>query len=206
MAKVDVYNLEFKKVGDVDLDDTVFAAEVSVPAMHQVVVAQEANWRQGTHCAKNRAMVSGGGKKPFRQKGTGNARQGTTRSPLMEGGGTIFPPNPRNYEKKVTRKLRACALRSALSQRVKEGRLFVVDSFDISEPKSKVVASAVGKFGVEKALLVDGDNQNLRLGARNLKGVRYIRANGLNVRDILKYENLLMSKDSIEGIVKAVKR
>jgi large subunit ribosomal protein L4 len=201
MANVDVLGWDKKKVGSVDLDASVFEIPVKPEILQTVVRWQLACRRRGTHKAKTRAEVSGGGKKPFKQKGTGNARQGSTRSPLMPGGGITFGPVPRDYSYVLPKKVRRLGLRTALSQAKKEGRLFVVDTM-ASEGKTKEVAAALKKFGVEKAVLIDAAaNDKFERASRNLAKFRYYGVEGMNVYDLLKFNNVIITKASVAKIV-----
>lgn len=201
MSTVDVLSWEKKKVGTVDLDASVFEAPVKQGILQTVVRWQLACRRSGTHKAKTRGEVSGGGKKPFKQKGTGNARQGSSRSPLMPGGGITFGPVPRDYSYQLPKKVRRLGLRIALSKLKKEGRLFVVDSMT-SEGKTKEVATQLKKFGLEKAVLIDaGSNEKFGRAARNLAKYRYYGVEGMNVYDLLKYNSVVITKDSVAKII-----
>jgi large subunit ribosomal protein L4 len=201
MPTLDVVNLENKKVGTVDLAEGVFGVDVNFPLVHQVIKAQLANRRQGTAKTKTKGEVRGGGKKPFRQKGTGNARQGSTRSPLQPGGGQNFGPQPRSYVQATPKEMMRGALRSALSDRVAAKRLLVVDAFNFQAPKTKVLGEILSKkFGVEKALLVDSENRGLELSGRNLKNVKVLRSEGVNVYDIVRYDWILVSKQAVKDV------
>lgn len=201
MATFDVVNQENKKVSSISLNDTVFAAEVNYPLVHQVIKAQLANRRQGTAKTKVKSEVRGGGKKPFRQKGTGNARQGSTRSPLMVGGGQNFGPQPRSYEQATPKEMMRGALRSALSDRAKAKRLVIVDEFKISSIKTKAFDEILKtKFKVDKVLIVDDANKNLELSGRNIPKVRVLRTEGINVYDIVRYDWLFVTKKAAEAI------
>ncbi len=201
MSSVDVLNWDKKKVGSVELEDSVFAIPVKEEILQTVVRWQLACRRQGTHKAKTRGEVSGGGKKPFKQKGTGNARQGSSRSPLMPGGGITFGPQPRDYSYVLPKKVRRLGLRTALSRLNKEGRLFVIDNMT-SEGKTKELAKRLKSFGVEKAVLVDvKPDDKFSRASRNLKSFRYYGVEGLNVYDLMKYDSLLLTKDSIAKVV-----
>lgn len=202
MATVDVLSWEKKKVGSVELDASVFDITVKKELLQTVVRWQLASRRQGTHKAKTRAEVSGGGKKPFKQKGTGNARQGSTRSPLMPGGGIAFGPTPRDYSYQLPKKVRRLGLRTALSQLKKEGRLFVVDGMTSSDGKTKDLAKRLKAFGLEKAVMIDASaDQKFTQASRNLAKFRYYGVEGLNVYDLLKFETALITKESIAKIV-----
>jgi large subunit ribosomal protein L4 len=202
MATVDVLGWDKKKVGSVDLDASVFEAPVKKEILQTVVRWQLACRRQGTHKSKTRAEVSGGGKKPSKQKGTGNARQGSTRSPLMPGGGITFGPVPRDYSYVLPKKVRRLGLRIALSFLKKEGRLFIVDGMTSGEGKTKELAASLKKFGVQKAVLVDSKlDAKFNRASKNLAKYRYYGVEGLNVYDLLKYDNVLLTKASVATIV-----
>lgn len=201
MATLDVVNLENKKVGTITLSDSVFAAEINYPVIHQVVKAQLAGRRQGTAKTKVKSEVRGGGKKPFRQKGTGNARQGSTRSSLLVGGGQNFGPQPRCYEQRTPKKVAQLALRSAISERLKSGRLLIVDSFKLPAIKTKTFNASMANFGASSALLIEkGQNKNLELSCRNIIGLRVLRDEGTNPYDILKHEWLMLSQDAAKAL------
>jgi len=201
MATFDVVNLENKKVGTLSLNDTVFAAEINYPLVHQVIKAQLANRRQGTAKTKVKSEVRGGGRKPFRQKGTGNARQGSTRSPLQVGGGQNFGPQPRSYEQATPKEMMRGALRSALSDRAKAKRIVIVDEFKLSSIKTKAFNEILkNNFKVDKVLIVDEANKNLELSGRNIPKVRVLRTEGINVYDIVRYDWLFVTKKSAEAI------
>lgn len=201
MANVSVYNMEGKEIGSIELNDAIFGTEVNEHLLHKAVVSQLANKRQGTQSAKTRAEVSGGGRKPWRQKGTGHARQGSTRSPQWTGGGVVFAPKPRNYSTKMNRKEKAAAICSALTSRVEEKKIYVLDSLDFSEIKTKNMVKVLDNFKLEKALIVMADmNDKVILSARNLPGVRTAQTNTINVYDILKYDTLVITKDAVAKI------
>jgi large subunit ribosomal protein L4 len=200
MAKVEVKNLEGAKVGDVDLDDAVFGVEVNEHLLWEVVKLQRAKRRAGTHNTKRRNEVRGGGKKPYKQKGTGNARQGSTRAPHFVGGGSVFGPKPRDYEYSMPKKALAGALRSALSLRAKESKVVVVDSFALDAAKTKRVDQALDKLGAETALIVDEKNEKLALSTRNLERAKYLAADGLNVYDVLDYGSLILTRATVEKL------
>jgi len=203
MPTLDVINTEKKKVGTIDLRDDVFAVDVNIPLVHQVLKAQLAGRRQGTAKTKVKSEVRGGGKKPFRQKGTGNARQGSTRSPLQPGGGQNFGPQPRSYEQKTPKEMMRGALRSALSDRVKAQRLLVLDAFEMKEAKTKAFASVMTKnLQLDKVLIVDDTNRNLELASRNVPLVKVLRTEGLNVYDIIRYDWVLMTKRAVDATTK----
>ncbi len=201
MATVDVLGWDKKKVGSVDLDPTVFAIQVKKEILQTVVRWQLACRRQGTHKAKTRGEVSGGGKKPFKQKGTGNARQGSIRSPLMPGGGITFGPIPRDYSYTLPKKMKRLGLRTALSFLQKEGRLLVVDKMD-SDGKTKDLAKRLTGLGVSKAVMIDAAvDDGFQRASRNLAKYRYYSVDGLNVYDLLKYDTAIITKDSVAKIV-----
>ena len=202
MATVSVYNMEGSEVGKMDLNDNVFAANVNEHLMHMAAVLQLANKRQGTQKAKTRSEVRGGGRKPWRQKGTGHARQGSTRSPQWTGGGVVFAPTPREYSFKMNKKEKAGAIKSALTSRVNEEKFFVLDSLKFDEIKTKKMVNVLDSLKVEKALVVlDGeDNANVALSARNIAGVRVVAFNAINVYDILKYDTVVATKNAVEKI------
>ena len=201
MANVKVYNMEGKEVGTLELNDAVFGVEVNEHLMHLAVVGQLANKRQGTQSAKTRSEVSGGGRKPWKQKGTGHARQGSTRAAQWVGGGMIFAPKPRDYSVKMNKKEKAAAIKSALSSRVAEEKIYVVDSLVFDEIKTKKMAAVLDSLKVEKALVVlDKKDENVILSARNLPEVRTVMSNGINVYDILKYGSLVITKDAVAQI------
>ena len=202
MANVSVYNMEGSEVGKLDLNDSVFAVDVNEHLMHMAVVLQLANKRQGTQKAKTRSEVNGGGRKPWRQKGTGHARQGSTRSPQWTGGGVVFAPTPRDYSFKMNKKEKAGAIKSALTTKVNEEKFFVMDSLKFDEIKTKKMVSVLDALKVNKALVVlDGeDNDNVEVSARNIAGVRTVYSNAINVYDILKYDSLVITKDAVAAI------
>lgn len=201
MANLTVYDMNKKEVGKVTVPDSVFAAEVSEALVHQVVVAQQAGKRSGNAHTKTKGEVRGGGKKPFKQKGTGRARQGSIRSPLLVGGGTVFGPRKRSYEQKVPKKMAAGALRSALSDRFAADRILVIDNFKLDAPKTKTMAEVLEKkLGVKKALLVDKGNVNLSLSVRNMPKTKYLESDGINVFDIIAHDWLVISKEAVEQV------
>ena len=201
MAKVSVYNIEGKVVGDMELNDAVFGVEVNEHLVHMAVVSQLANNRQGTQSAKTRAEVSGGGRKPWRQKGTGHARQGSTRAPHWTGGGVVFAPKPRDYSFKMNKKEKNLALKSALTSRVAEDKIIVLDSIKFEEIKTKNMVAVLDNLKVNKALVVLNDNdQNVVLSARNIPNVKTASTNTINVYDILKYDKLIVTKDAVATI------
>ena len=201
MANVSVYNMEGQAVGTIELNDAVFGCEIKDQLVHQAVLLQLANKRQGTQSAKTRSEVSGGGKKPWRQKGTGHARQGSIRAPQWTGGGVVFAPKPREYSFKMNRKEKQAAILSALSSRVAESKIFVIDELKVDEVKTKKIVGLLSGLNVEKALVVTGEkDEKVVLSARNIPTVRAIASNSINVYDILKYENLVISKDAVAKI------
>jgi large subunit ribosomal protein L4 len=199
--QIDIVNIEGKKVGELALLDTVFGAEVKDYLLWELVKAQQAAKRAGTHSTKTRANVRGGGKKPYKQKGTGNARQGSSRAPNHVGGGKVFGPHPRDYSYTVPKKVKRAALISALSLRAKEKKIVVVDKLTFDAPKTKRLVGILKTLGIESALLVDlKDNKNLSKSAANLPSHRYIAPEGLNVYDILRHPGLVIAADAIKKI------
>ena len=201
MANVSVYNMEGKEVGTIELNDAVFGVEVNEHLVHMAVVAQLANKRQGTQKAKTRSEVSGGGRKPWRQKGTGHARQGSTRSPQWTGGGMVFAPTPRDYTITLNKKEKRAALKSALTSRVNENKFVVVDELKFDEVKTKNFKAVMNNLKVSKALVVLADNdQNTVLSARNIPEVKTSLVNTINVFDILKYNPVVATKAAVASI------
>ncbi len=201
MANVSVYNIEGKEVGSIDLNDAVFGVEVNEHLVHMAVVSQLANKRQGTQKAKTRSEVSGGGRKPWRQKGTGHARQGSTRAPQWTGGGVVFAPTPRDYSFKLNKKERRAALKSALTSRVEEKKFIVVDEINFDEIKTKKFQDVLNNLSVSKALVVLEDgNKNAELSARNIADVKTAKTNTINVYDILKYNTVIATKAAVQAI------
>ena len=201
MANVSVYNMEGKEVGKIDLSDAVFGVEVNEHLVHMAVVSQLANNRQGTQKAKTRSEVSGGGRKPWRQKGTGHARQGSTRAPQWTGGGVVFAPTPRDYSFKLNKKERRAALKSALTSRVEEKKFIVVDEINFDEIKTKKFQDVLNNLSVSKALVVLEDgNKNAELSARNIADVKTAKTNTINVYDILKYNTVIATKAAVQAI------
>lgn len=200
MAKVEVLNWKKEKIGTVELPANTFEVEVKPAVLHSVVKWQLDSRRQGTAATKTKGLVSGGGKKPFKQKGTGNARQGSTRSPLMPGGGTTFGPEPRDYSFAMPKKVRRLGLKMALSYLLKEGKLVVIDSLK-TEGKTKTLSKQLKDFGINKAVLVDVKTEdNMKRASRNLQSYRYYGVEGLNVFDLLKYDSVVITKDSVANI------
>ena len=201
MANVSVYNIEGKEVGKIDLSDAVFGVEVNEHLVHMAVVSQLANNRQGTQKAKTRSEVSGGGRKPWRQKGTGNARQGSTRAPQWTGGGVVFAPVPRDYSFKMNKREKRAALKSALTSRVEENKFIVIDEINFEEAKTKNFANILKRLDVSKALVVlEDDNKNAELSARNIADIKTAKTNTINVYDILKYNTVITTKAVVAKI------
>ena len=201
MANVSVYNIEGKEVGTIDLNDAVFGVEVNEHLVHMAVVSQLANKRQGTQKAKTRSEVSGGGRKPWRQKGTGHARQGSTRAPQWTGGGVVFAPTPRDYSFKLNKKERRAALKSALTSRVEEKKFIVVDEINFDEIKTKKFQDVLNNLSVSKALVVLEDgNKNVEISAKNIPDVKTAHTNTINVYDILKYNTVIATKAVVAAI------
>ena len=199
MANVAVYNIEGKEVGTIDLNDAVFGVEVNEHLVHMAVVNQLANKRQGTQKAKTRSEVSGGGRKPWRQKGTGHARQGSTRAPQWTGGGVVFAPVPRDYSFKMNKKERRIALKSALTTRVQENKLVVLDELKLDAIKTKDMQNVLNNLKVEKAMVVT-DNENVIVSARNIPNVITASVGTLNVFDILKYNTVVLDKAAVAKV------
>jgi large subunit ribosomal protein L4 len=201
MAKVSVYNMEGNQVDTIDLSDAVFGVEVNEHLVHMAVVQQLANKRQGTQKAKTRSEVSGGGRKPWRQKGTGHARQGSTRAPQWTGGGVVFAPVPRDYSFKVNKKEKRAALKSALTSRVQENKLIVIDELKFDEIKTKDFKKVIDNLNVAKAYVVlDENDKNVVMSARNLPNVQTALANTINVYDIMKGGTVILTKDAVKTI------
>ncbi len=206
MPKVKLYDMNGKEKGEVELSDAVFGAEVNEALMHDVVVMYQANQRQGTSATKTRGLVSGGGKKPWRQKGTGRARAGSTRSPLWRHGGITFGPQPRSYSYTMPRQARRAALRSALSAKVKSGEMVLVDHLALDEAKTKEMARVLGNLGAAEGALVvtAGSDENLSRSSRNIPGVDAVVAAGLNVYSVLTHDKLVMTKDAVAKVEEAL--
>ena len=201
MANVSVYNIEGKEVGSIELNDAVFGVEVNEHLVHMAVVNQLANNRQGTQSAKTRSEVSGGGRKPWRQKGTGHARQGSTRAPQWTGGGIVFAPKPRDYSFKMNKKEKRIALLSALSSKVADNKIVVLDAFNLDEVKTKKFAEVMSNLKVDKALVViEGENKNVVLSGRNIPTVKVSATNEINTYDVLKYETLVVTKAAVQKL------
>lgn len=202
MPKVALYNTNGEQVGEIELNDAVFGIEPHAHAMHSAVVMQQASLRQGTHKVKGRSEVRGGGRKPWRQKGTGRARQGSIRSPQWVGGGVVFGPTPRSYAYKLPKKVRRLAIRSALSSKVLAEEIIVLDGLQMNEPKTKQFAGILQNLKADrKALIVSAEyNDNVALSARNIPGVKFIAADGINVLDVLGHDKLIITKDAVQKV------
>ena len=201
MPNVALYDITGKVIGDIELSENVFGQPVNEPVLHQVVVAHLANCRQGTQSAKTRSEVSGGGKKPYRQKGTGRARQGSTRAPRWTHGGVVFAPKPRDYSQKVNAKVRRIALKSALSSKVADSELIVFDALNIEAPKTKEMVKVLKAVEAEKALIVLADkDETVERAAANIPGVKTTQVGTLNTYEVLKYKKLILTKDSVAKI------
>ena len=201
MASVSVYNIEGKEVDKIELSDSIFGVEINEHLVHMAVVNQLANNRQGTQSAKTRSEVRGGGRKPWRQKGTGHARQGSTRSPQWTGGGVVFAPKPRDYEFKMNKKEKRLALKSALTSRVQDSKFVVLDELKFDEIKTKNFQNVLNNLKLDKALVVMAENdENVVLSARNIQGVKTALTNTINVYDIMKANNVVLTKDAVAKI------
>ncbi len=201
MATVDVLNIKGDKVSQAELPDAIFGVEVKSPVLHQVVKAQLAGRRSGTAKVKNRSDVVGSQRKLYRQKGTGRARKGNIKSPVLRGGGVVFGPHPRSYAQNTPKKVRKLALKMALSSKLQDQELLVLDGFELADVKTKDFMSVVQTLDVSNALIVTVDpNRNLELSSRNVPGVKVLRCEGLNVYDILKYDKLVLLEGAIQGI------
>ena len=201
MANVSVLNMEGKEVGSMELNDAVFGVEINEHLVHQAVVLQLANNRQGTQKAKTRSEVSGGGRKPWRQKGTGHARQGSTRAPQWTGGGVVFAPVPRDYSFKMNKKEKRAALKSVLTSKVQENKFIVLDELKLAEVKTKEMKKVLDNLKVNNALVIIGDDsENVALSARNIAGVQTASVNTINVLDMLKYNTIIATKSSVASI------
>ena len=201
MANVSVYNIEGKEVGSIELNDAVFGVEINEHLVHMAVVNQLANNRQGTQSAKTRSEVSGGGRKPWRQKGTGHARQGSTRAPQWTHGGVVFAPVPRDYSFKLNKKEKKLALLSALTSKVADNKIVVLDEFKLDEIKTKKFAEVMNNLKVSKALVVlEGENKNVVLSGRNIPTVKVSATNEINTYDVLKYDTLVVTKAAVEKL------
>lgn len=201
MPKLGLFNIEAKQVGEIQLNDNIFAAEVNADAMHQVVVALLANKRQGTQSAKTRAEVRGGGIKPWRQKGTGRARQGSIRAPQWIKGGVVFAPKPRDYRMSIPKSMRRVAMLSALTSKVQNDEMVVLDSLTLEAPKTKEIVKMLNAFNAKKTLIVTAEaNETVYKSARNIEGVAVLPVNNINVYDLLKYSKVIMTKDAVSKI------
>ncbi len=203
MPKVSVYDMAGKKTGEMELNENVFGVEINEAVVHQAVVMQLASQRLGTAATKTRGMVRGGGRKPWRQKGTGRARSGSTRSPIWVGGGTVFGPLPRSYSFSMPRKQRRLAIKSALTAKVQDGELLVVEDITFAEPKTKNVVQMLSDFAAadNKALIITADQQdNVEKSARNIPGVKTITSLGLNVYDLLHHDKIFITKDAVNRV------
>ena len=201
MATVSVYNTEGKEVEKLELNDSIFGVEINEGIVHKAVVAQLANKRQGTQSALTRSEVRGGGRKPWRQKGTGHARQGSIRAPQWTGGGVVFAPKPRDYSQTMNKREKQIALFSVLTSKVQDDKLIVVDSLDMETPKTAAFVKVLGNLKADKALVVTSEkNDNLVLSARNIPDVKTVPTNAINVFDILNHEALVITKDAVKAI------
>lgn len=202
MPKVALYNVSGAQVGEVELSEAVFGLEPHVHAIHEAVLMQQASLRQGTHKVKGRSEVRGGGRKPWKQKGTGRARQGSIRSPQWKGGGVVFGPTPRSYAYKLPKKVRRLAIKSALSSKVIDSDLIVLDTLALSSPKTKEFAVILNNLKVSsKALVVSANyDDNVALSARNIPGVKFVAADGINVLDVMVHDKLIITKDAVQKV------
>lgn len=202
MPKVALYNVSGAQVGEVELSDSVFGIEPNTHVLHEAVVMQQASMRQGTHKVKGRSEVRGGGRKPWKQKGTGRARQGSIRSPQWKGGGVVFGPTPRSYGYKLPKKVRRLAIKSALSSKVIDNDIIVLDQLAMAQPKTKEFAAILKNLNVDrKALVVTSSfEDNVALSARNIPGVKFLTAEGLNVLDVIVYDKLIITKDAVSKV------
>lgn len=202
MPKVALYNVQGSQVGEIELNDEVFGVEPNESVVHEAVVMQMASWRQGTHCTKSRGEVRGGGRKPWKQKGTGRARVGTIRSPLWRGGAIVFGPKPRSYKYSIPRKKRRLALKSVLSSKVLDNDIIVLDSLNFDAPKTKEMVKVLDALKVDKkALIVTADvDENVMRSARNIQGMTPVAASNINVYDLLNHNKLIITKDAIAKV------
>ncbi|BDR87898.1 50S ribosomal protein L4 [Clostridium tetani] len=201
MPTVGLFNKEGQKVGDFQLSDKVFGVEVNKEVLHQVIVAQLANKRQGTQSSKTRAEVSGGGRKPWRQKGTGRARQGSIRAPQWIKGGVVFAPKPRDYSMAIPKSMKRVAMKSALSSKVQENEIVILESLKADAPKTKEIVKMLDAFNAKKTLIVtEESNKNIYKSARNIEGVTVLPVNNINVYDILRYDKFIITKDAVSKI------
>ncbi|BCU80392.1 MULTISPECIES: 50S ribosomal protein L4 [Polycladomyces] len=208
MPKVAVYDMNGSQVGEIELSEAIFGIEPNKAVLHDAVVMQQASLRRGTHAVKNRAAVRGGGRKPWRQKGTGRARHGSIRSPLWVGGGVVFGPTPRSYAYKLPKKVRRLAIKSALSAKVKDNELIVLDDLKMEQPKTREMVRVLNNLNADrKALVVSGAfDENVALSARNIPGVKFIQADGINVLDVLSHDKLIMTRDAIARVEEVFSR
>jgi len=202
MPKVAVYDMNGSQVDEIELSDAVFGIEPHAAVLHDAVVMQLASMRRGTHAVKNRAAVRGGGRKPWRQKGTGRARHGSIRSPIWVGGGVVFGPKPRSYAYKLPKKVRRLAMKSALSSKVRDEELIVLDDLKMEQPKTREMVKVLGNLKVDrKALVVSSTyDENVALSSRNIPGVKFVQAEGLNVYDILNHDKLILTRDAVARV------
>ncbi|NBD28270.1 50S ribosomal protein L4 [Paenibacillus glycinis] len=202
MPKVALYSVNGSQVGEVELSEAVFGIEPNVHVLHSAVLLQQASERRGTHKTKGRSEVRGGGRKPWKQKGTGRARQGSIRAPQWVGGGTVFGPTPRSYSFKLPRKVRRLAIKSALSSKVIDNEIIVLDQLALAQPKTKEFAAILSNLKVaRKALIVTANYEdNVALSARNLPNVKFVAADGINVLDVMKYDQLIITKEAVEKV------
>jgi len=202
MPKVTVFNVDGKEVGELELANGIFGLEPNIHVLHSAVLLQQASLRSGTHDTKGRSEVRGGGRKPWKQKGTGRARQGSIRSPQWKGGGVVFGPTPRSYGFKLPRKVRRLAIKSALSSKVIDNQIIVLDQLSLSQPKTKDITKLLSNLKVvSKVLVVTADfDNNVALSARNIPGVKFVAAEGINVLDVMKYDQLIITKDAVAKV------
>ena len=202
MPKVALYNINGEQVGDVELSEQVFGITPNKAVLYDAILMQKASMRRGTHAVKNRSAVRGGGRKPWKQKGTGRARQGTIRAPQWKGGGVVFGPTPRSYAYKLPKKVRRLALKSALSLKVTNEEIFVLDQLQFAAPKTKDMVNLLDKLNAGQKVLVVGseEDMNLYLSARNIPGVKFVQATGINVLDLVAYDKLVITKDAVSKV------
>lgn len=202
MPTVNVLDMNGSQVGELELSESVFGIEPNQAVLHDAIVMQQASQRRGTHAVKNRSAVRGGGRKPWKQKGTGRARHGSIRSPIWVGGGVVFGPTPRSYTYKLPKKVRRLAIRSALSSKVKEDSLVVLDQLSLEAPKTKDMVKVLNNLNADRKALVVSDSfdENIALSARNIPGVKVIDATGLNVLDVLNYDKLIITRDAVSRV------
>lgn len=202
MPKVALYNISGEQVGELELSDAVFGIEPNKHVLHEAVVMQQASQRQGTHKVKGRSEVRGGGRKPWKQKGTGRARQGSIRSPQWKGGGIVFGPTPRSYAYKLPKKVRRLAIKSALSSKVIENEIIVLDQLQLSQPKTKEIVALLKNLNVDRKALVVAPifDENVALSARNIPGVKFVTADGINVLDVLVHDKLIITKEAVQKV------